>query len=132
MGCSLFLAWRVTSGCGRSSERRYTQRRSKAQQWAARALYEDLNWARGDRENRIQEQFGLFADRVSTETMRANQLRLYLSAIANVLVSGLRRLGWIATELAQAPVSAIRTRLLKICCLLTILERPKSLSAPLR
>ena len=30
-------------------------------------------------ENRIKEQFSLFADRVSAETMRANQLRLYFS-----------------------------------------------------
>jgi Transposase DDE domain group 1 len=46
------------------------------------------------------KQFSLFADRVSAETMRANQMRLYLSAMAYVLVSGLRRLGLKATELA--------------------------------
>lgn len=84
------------------------------ERWAAKALYEDLYCARGDMENRIKEQFSLFADRVSTETMRANQLRLYLSAMAYVLVSGLRRLGLKATELAQAQVSTIRTKLLKI------------------
>ena len=84
------------------------------EQWAARALYEDLYCARGDMENRIKEQFSLFADRVSAETMRANQLRLYLSAMAYVLVSGLRRLGLKATELAQAQVSTIRSKLLKI------------------
>jgi hypothetical protein len=44
--------------------------------WAAQALYEELYCARGDMENRIKEQFSLFADRVSTETMRANQMRL--------------------------------------------------------
>jgi hypothetical protein len=85
-----------------------------SEQWAARALYEDLYCERGEMENRIKEQFSLFADRVSTETMRANQLRLYLSAIAYILVSGLRRLGLKATELAQAQVSTIRTKLLKI------------------
>jgi hypothetical protein len=84
------------------------------QAWAARALYEDLYCARGEMENRIKEQFSLFADRVSAETMRANQLRLYLSAMAYVLVSGLRRLGLKATELAHAQVSTIRTKLLKI------------------
>src|SRR5258707_7372316 len=62
-------------------------------QWAAQALYEELYCARGDMENRIKEQFSLFADRVSTETMRANQMRLYLSAMAYVLVAGLRRFG---------------------------------------
>jgi hypothetical protein len=81
---------------------------------AAQALYEEIYCARGDMENRIKEQFSLFADRVSTETMRANQMRLYLSAMAYILVSGLRRLGLPATELAQAQVSTIRTKLFKI------------------
>jgi len=85
-----------------------------AEQWAAQALYEDLYCARGDMENRIKEQFSLFADRVSTETMRANQMRLYWSVMAYVLVSGLRRLGLKGTALAQAQVSTIRTKLLKI------------------
>jgi hypothetical protein len=83
-------------------------------EWEARRLYEELYCSRGDMENRIKEQFSLFADRVSAETMRANQMRLYLSAMAYILVSGLRRLGLRATELAQAQVSTIRTKLLKI------------------
>jgi hypothetical protein len=82
--------------------------------WAAQALYEQLYCARGDMENRIKEQFSLFADRVSTETMRANQMRLYLSTMAYILVSGLRRVGLKGTELAEAQVSTIRTKLLKI------------------
>ncbi len=82
--------------------------------WAAQALYEELYCGRGDMENRIKEQLSLFADRVSAETMRANQLRLYFSVMAYVLVSGLRRLGLKATELAQAQVSTIRAKLLKI------------------
>jgi hypothetical protein len=86
----------------------------KKEEWAAQALYEKLYCARGDMENRIKEQFSLFADRVSTETMRANQMRLYLSTMAYVLMSGLRRLGLKATELAEAQVSTIRTKLLKI------------------
>jgi hypothetical protein len=84
------------------------------ERWAAGALYEELYCGRGDMENRIKEQFSLFADRVSAETMRANQLRLYLSAAAYILVSGLRRVGLRGTELAQAQVSTIRTKLLKI------------------
>jgi len=86
----------------------------RSEEWAAQALYEELYCARGDMENRIKEQFSLFADRVSTETMRANQMRLYLSTMAYILVSGLRRLGLKATELAEAQVSTIRTKLLKI------------------
>ena len=86
----------------------------KSEEWKAQTLYEELYCARGDMENRIKEQFTLFADRVSAETMRANQMRLYLSAMAYVLMSGLRRLGLKATELAEAQVSTIRTKLLKI------------------
>jgi hypothetical protein len=85
-----------------------------SEEWAAAALYEKLYCGRGDMENRIKEQFSLFADRVSAGTMRANQMRLYLSAMAYILVSGLRRLGLKGTELAQAQVSTIRTKVLKI------------------
>lgn len=85
-----------------------------AEAWEAQALYERLYCARGEMENRIKEQLSLFADRVSDETMRANQMRMYFSAMAYVLVCGLRRLGLRGTEMAQAQVSTIRTRLLKI------------------
>jgi hypothetical protein len=84
------------------------------ERWAAQLLYEDFYCARGEMENRIKEQLSLFADRVSAETMRADQMRMYFSAMAYVLVSGLRRLGLVGTEMAQAQVSTIRTRLLKI------------------
>jgi hypothetical protein len=86
----------------------------KAEEWAAQALYEDLYCARGEMENRIKEQFSLFADRVSSETMRANQMRMYFSAMAFVLVCGLRRLGLKGTEMETAQAATIRTRLLKI------------------
>jgi hypothetical protein len=79
-----------------------------------RALYEQLYCARGEMENRIKEQMLLFADRMSAETMRANQLRLYLSAAAYVLIEELRRIGLKGTEMAQAQVNTIRLRLLKI------------------
>src|ERR1051326_4928337 len=39
----------------------------KRDNWEAWRLYEELYCARGEMENRIKEQFGLFADRVSTE-----------------------------------------------------------------
>src|SRR5919198_204035 len=73
-----------------------------AEAWAAQSLYEKLYCARGDMENRIKEQFALFADRVSAATMRANQLRLYFSVMAYTLICGLRRLGLKATDSATA------------------------------
>jgi len=79
---------------------RYVVTSLTAAQWTAQALYGELYCARGDMENRIKEQFSLFADRASAEAMRANQLRMYLSAMAYVLVCGLRRLGLQTTELA--------------------------------
>jgi hypothetical protein len=83
--------------------------------WSAPALYETLYCARGDMENRIKEQqLGLFADRTSTATMRANQLRLWLSSVAYVLVHEMRRVGLRGTALARAQVSTIRTRLFKL------------------
>lgn len=86
----------------------------RAEDWTARPLYESLYCARGEMENRIKEQLGLFADRVSAHTMRADQMRMYFSALAYVLVCGLRRLGLKNTEMAEAQVSTLRTRLLKI------------------
>ena len=65
----------------------------------ARRLHEKLYCARGDMENRIKEQqLGLFADRTSSATMRANQLRLYFASLAYVLMHGLRRPGLSAKE----------------------------------
>ncbi len=99
-----------------------------AEAWPAQKLYEELYCARGDMENRIKEQFHLFADRVSAESMRANQYRLYLSAMAYVLVCGLRRLGLKQTELAGAQSATIRTKLLKIGALVRVSVRRVCLS----
>jgi hypothetical protein len=89
-----------------------------------RALYEDLYCARGDMENRIKEQqLGLFADRTSTELFRANQLRLYFSSMAYVLMSELRRVGLVGTELESAQVGTIRQVLLKIGAVIKVSVR---------
>jgi hypothetical protein len=81
----------------------------------ARTLYEDLYCARGEMENRIKEQqLMLFADRTSAATMRANQLRLYFSSVAYLLLHALRRLALVGTALAHAQCQTIRLTLLKI------------------
>jgi hypothetical protein len=107
---------------------RYLVTSLQSESWPAQRLYEDLYCGRGDMENRIKEQFSLFADRASAETMRANQLRMYFSAFAYVLVSGLRRLGLRNTELATAQATSIRTRLLKIGAVVRISVRRIALS----
>ena len=91
--------------------------------WEARALYEELYCARGEMENRIKEQLMLFADRTSTAFLRSNQNRLYFSSLAYLLVEALRRLGLRQTDLAQAQVSTIRLKLLKIGALIRITVR---------
>jgi Transposase DDE domain group 1 len=93
------------------------------QAWPAQPLYERLYCARGEMENRIKEQLSLFADRLSTETMRANQLRLYFSSLAYVLMQALRRLALAGTEWATAQVETIRLRLLKIAAELRLTAR---------
>jgi len=81
----------------------------------ARTLYEQRYCGRGDMENRIKEQqLWLFADRTSCATMRANQLRLWLSSVAYTLMQALRRLGLKGTTLAKAQCGTIRLKLLKI------------------
>ena len=86
-----------------------------SRQMGARYIYERTYCARGDMENRIKEQqLGLFADRTSTATMRANQLRLYFSSVAYMLMQSLRRLGLKDTALATAQCDTIRLKLLKI------------------
>lgn len=80
-----------------------------------KALYEDVYCARGEMENRIKEQqLDLFADRTSTHTMRANQLRLWFSSAAYVLVSALRRTALQGTSMAKATCGSIRLKLFKI------------------
>lgn len=81
----------------------------------ARSLSEDLYCARGEMENRIKEQqLELFADRTSTHFLKSNQLRLWMSGVAYLLMNELRRLGLAETEMAQAQCGTIRLKLLKI------------------
>jgi hypothetical protein len=93
------------------------------EQWAAQPLYEKLYCARGEMENRIKEQMCLFADRLSTDEMKGNQLRLYFSALAYTLMEALRRLGLQGTAWAQAQVDTIRLKLLKIGALVRLSVR---------
>jgi len=90
----------------------------------AQPLYEEDYCGRGEMENRIKEQqLHLFADRTSAGTMRANQVRLFFSSIAYVLMDALRRLGLSGTELASAQCQTIRLKLLKIGALVRVTVR---------
>jgi Transposase DDE domain group 1 len=102
---------------------RYVVTSLDAGHWPGQRLYEQLYCARGEMENRIKEQYMLFAGRVSAATMRANQLRLSFSAMAYILMESLRRLGLQTTDLARAQVTTIRLRLLKIGARIRITAR---------
>ena len=91
---------------------------------AARHLYETIYCARGDMENRIKEcQLDLFADRTSSATMQANQLRLWFASMAYVLLCGLRRIGLAHTQFAEATCGTIRLKLLKLGALVRVSVR---------
>lgn len=92
-------------------------------QWTAQDLYEKFYCARGEMENRIKEQMCLFADRLSTDEMKGNQLRLYFSALAYTLVEALRRLALKGAEWAQAQVDTIRSKLFKIGAIVRVSVR---------
>lgn len=77
-------------------------------------LYDRRYCARGEMENRVKEQMMLFADRVSAHRWWANQWRLLLAAVAYTLMETVRRLALKGTELAEATVGTIRTKLIKI------------------
>ena len=109
---------------GGESNPRFIVTSLKRAEAAARFLYEKVYCARGELENRIKEcQGDLFADRTSTATMLANQLRLWFASMAYVLICALRRIGLAHTQFADATCGTIRLKLLKIGALVTISVR---------
>ena len=91
---------------------------------AAKFLYEHVYCQRGEMENRIKEcQADLFADRTPAPTMRANQLRLWLSSFGYVLMCAVRRIGLVGTDFERATCGTIRLQLLKIGALVTVSVR---------
>lgn len=90
----------------------------------AQPLYEKRYCGRGEMENRIKEQqLYLFADRTSCHSMRANQLRLWVSSAAYVLLAALRQYGLKNTSLQQARCDTIRLKLLKLGAVVRVTVR---------
>ncbi|WP_419595293.1 IS1380 family transposase, partial [Thiolapillus sp.] len=92
----------------------------------AQHLYEDLYCARGEMENRIKEQqLGLFADRTSSATLRANQLRLYFSSFAYVLLLGRRLDRFFRPQQHRLKESVLGAEgLVRLFCQKNILQSP--------
>jgi hypothetical protein len=87
-------------------------------------LDEVIYCARGEMANHIKAcQLDLFADRTSTATMRANQLRLWFASMAYVLLCALRRIGPAYSQFAEATCGTIRPKLLKLGAMVCISVR---------
>jgi hypothetical protein len=87
-------------------------------------LHADYYCPRGEMENRIKEhQLDLFSDRTSTHEFESNQLRLWFSSFAYVLMQALREQTLGDTELAVAQCGTIRLKLLKISAQIRVSAR---------
>ncbi len=78
-------------------------------------LYEELYCARGDMENMLKQQvLDLKGDRMSTAHLASNQLRVWESTFAYLLLERVRTQGLGGTELERATVGSVRLKLLKV------------------
>lgn len=98
-------------------------------EYTPQRVYEELYCPRGEMENKIKEQqLCLFADRTSTHWLRSNQLRVWLSGLAYILLNAMRAFALKGTEMARARCDSIRLKLLKIGALVKISVRRVHLS----
>jgi Transposase DDE domain group 1 len=87
-------------------------------------LHADYYCPRGDMENRIKEhQLDLFSDRTSTHDFESNQLRVWFSSFAYVLMQALRHHALRHTDWAQAQCGTIRLKLLKVAAQIHVTVR---------
>ncbi len=113
----------VTKVCygNKGSQMRHVVTSLPASKISPSLLYTKKYCPRGEMENRIKEQqLDLFADRTSTQTFDSNQLRLWLSSMAYVLMQSFRQNCLCKTSLAKATVGTIRLSLLKLGARITI------------
>lgn len=95
-----------------------------SQHVSAGKLHQDYYCPRGEMENRIKEhQLDLFSDRTSTHEFESNQLRLWFSSFAYVLMQALRQHCLRQTELATAQFGTIRLKILKVAAQIRISVR---------
>ena len=87
-------------------------------------IYEVEFCPRGEAENRIKEQqLDLFGTRASCSTMAGNQIRLFFSGLAYLLVQAIRALGLKGTDLCRAQAGTIRVKLFKIAAAVKVTTR---------
>ena len=87
-------------------------------------LYEKSYCGRGDAENMIKQMvLDMDADRTSTSWMASNQMRLWFSTLAYMLLERVRTIGLEGTQLANATLGTLRLRLFKVAALLEVSVR---------
>lgn len=100
---------------GNGARRHFVVTSFSGEQLSPGKLHSDYYCPRGEMENRIKEhQLDLFSDRTSTHEFESNQLRLWWSSFAYVLMQSLRHYGLAKSELADAQLGTIRLKLLKV------------------
>ena len=121
--CSRRLVCKLTYD-GTGVRRHFVVSSFSTQQLAPGQLHEQYYCPRGEMENRIKEhQLDLFSDRTSTHEFESNQLRLWFSSFAYVLMQALRHQCLAQTELANAQCGTIRLKLLKVAAQIRISVR---------
>lgn len=94
------------------------------ERFTAARLYEEVYCGRGEMENVLKQQtLDLAADRLPTQRLGSNQLRLWMATLAYLLLERLRSVGLVGSELARATAGTIRTRLLKVAASVTVSVR---------
>ncbi|WP_392530136.1 IS1380 family transposase [Nostoc sp. C117] len=87
-------------------------------------LYTQKYCPRGNMENCLKEQkLDLQSDRTSTHTFAGNQLRLWFTAIAYILMNFMREKCLVNTEFKNATIGTIRTKILKLGAVIAISKR---------
>ncbi len=121
--CSRRVVTKVSYGSS-GLKVRYVVTSLPASKYPPSIVYTKKYCPRGEMENRLKEQqLELFADRTSSQTFESNQLRLWLSSIAYVLMQAFRQNCLAKTTLAKATVGTIRLSLLKLGARITISVR---------
>ncbi len=88
------------------------------------SLYERDYCARGNAENMIKQMsLDLKAERTSSSWMAVNQLRLWFSAFAYLLLERVRTIGLAGSSLATATLGSVRLRLLKVAAVIRVSVR---------
>jgi len=100
---------------GNGARRHFVVTSFSSEKLSPGTLHANYYCPRGEMENRIKEhQLDLFSDRTSTHDFESNQLRLWLSSFAYVLMQALRQQALAGTDLADAQFGTIRLKLLKV------------------